>query len=246
MMDYFTQVSFRRSTLILSFVLLFFASCKKEPTIPPNQEKAVAIQSNKIAPEKVDAVLLNTYINYQLKVEANSLLKKAGKIVELITPKMGRKEFDLMIANYLANERNMILSKTYAMKKSIVTSSTFNNGNGDPWPEIPIDNNLNPDNPFSGIGSFPGSTITSVLFAGRINSNGIISQSSFGFAGVHGTITPIGSLSQAVYNGVTTYQQNFQEVTTGSFGIVYTQLFVVYGNIYGSTITVTGMALPSP
>jgi hypothetical protein len=43
---------------------------------------------------------------------------------------------------------------------------------------------------------------------------------------------------------VTTYQQKFQEVVNLANGTVYTQLFVVYGNIYGSSVTVTGMLLP--
>lgn len=246
MMDYFTQVSFRRSTLILSFVILFFASCKKEPTIPPNQEKAVAIQSNKIAPEKVDAVLLNTYINYQLKVEANSLLKKAGKIVELITPKMGRKEFDLMIANYLANERNMILFRANLKRESSFYIVGPVNTVSSLRPDLIAVDDGSGLPPFAGCGNFPGSTFTNILFTGRISTNGMITQNAFGFAGVHGTITSIGSLSQSVYNGVTTYQQNFQEVIILTNGLIYTQLFVVYGNIYGGTVTVTGMALPSP
>jgi hypothetical protein len=192
----------------------------------------------------VDAGLLNTYINYQMETEAIGMLKKAGKNIEFLAPKMDKKEFDLMIENYLTNERNMIISRAYLIKNSSL--NIYNQTNADMGlpPGLGVIPDDGPPPPFSGSGNFGGSTITNIVFTGKISSNGTISQSAFGFAGVHGTITKIGSLSQAVYNGVTTYQQKFQEVVNLANGTVYTQLFVVYGNIYGSSVTVTGMLLP--
>jgi hypothetical protein len=230
--------------LLLSFVLSFFPSCKKESPVSTTLEKSEVIQNKTFVPEKVDAGLLNTYINYQTKVEAISMLKKAGKNIESLAPKMEIKEFDLMIENYLANERNMILSKAFIKNQSAHLLS-FRSPWDDGGDDLPVgDDGTGNSGPFTGTGHFPGSTITNIIFTGNLSNIGVISGQAFSFGGVHGTIAQTGSISQAVYNGVTTYQQNFSETYNLPGGVVYVQNFVVYGNIYGSTVTVTGMSLP--
>jgi hypothetical protein len=232
----FTPVA--KAILTFVFVFLLLTSCKKELISPPQEEKIGLLQANCITPEKVDITLLNNYINYQLKVEANALIQKAGKNVKFLTPVMAQKEFELMIENYLANERNMILANSFLKKTS---SAKIGLLEGD---IIYFDDGA--AQPFYGIGHFPGSSITNIVFTGSLSNSGVISQQGFSFGGVHGTIAQTGNLSQSVHNGVTTYQQHFTETYTFPGGIVYTQQFVVYGNIYGSTVTVTGMSIPPP
>ena len=242
-----TKLPFRRrSLLLLNFIIFFFASCKKESVVN-STEKINITKNEEFIPEKVNSDLLSRYIAYQTKVEANAILKKAGQNTDSVSLKMDRKDFDLMINNYLANERNMILSKAYTLKKSTPVRNAFNNDDGNSWPPTdPVDED-DPNNtggPFTGTGNFPGSTVSGIVFSGNVSNKGVISQQGFSFSGVHGTIAPVGGLSQSVYNGVTTYQQNFSETYTFPGGIVYTQNFVVYGNIYGSTVTVNAMQIP--
>jgi hypothetical protein len=111
----------------------------------------------------VDAGLLNTYINYQMETEAIGMLKKAGKNIEFLAPKMDKKEFDLMIENYLTNERNMIISRAYLIKNSSL--NIYNQTNADMG--LPPGLGVIPDDgtppPFSGSGNFGGSLLQ-ILF----------------------------------------------------------------------------------
>jgi hypothetical protein len=241
MKNYLSKVPIGKTTMLLSIALLFFTACKKESSNSAELDKQESIQTTKFVPEKVNTALLNDYINYQINSEASALLKKAGKNTESVPSKMSRKEFDLMIENYLANERNMILNNAEITKKAPVsyTSSSF-------WgDDIPDDGEENAQ-PFYGTGHFPGSSITNIIFTGNLSNSGVISGQAFSFGGVHGTIAQTGGISQSVHSGVTTYQQNFSETYNFPGGVVYVQNFVVYGNIYGSTVTVTGMSLPQP
>jgi hypothetical protein len=246
MKNYFSKIPFCRTAMLLCIALFFFTACKKESPGLTNLDKQETVQTTKFVPEKINTALLNDYVNYQINSQASLLLKRAGKNVESATSKISRKEIDLMIENYLANERNMILSKAFIKNQS--TPGTTFRAPWDDTPELPVgDDGLgSPGNPFTGTGTFPGSSITNIVFTGNLSNKGVISQQAFSFGGVHGTITPTGSISQAVYNGVTTYQQNFSETYTFPGGIVYVQNFVVYGNIYGGSVTVTAMALPQP
>lgn len=246
MKNYLSKVPAGKTAMLLSILLLFFTACKKNLISSQNLDNQESVQTTKFVPEKVNPALLNDYINYQLNSEANLLLKKADKNIETVTLKMSRKEFDLMIENYLANERNMILSTTFIKKQSghvLSWRSPWDEGGDD----LPVgDDDGSTGNPFTGTGTFPGSSISNIVFTGNISNNGVISQHAFSFGGVHGTISQTGNLTQSVHTGVTTYLQHFSETVSFPGGGVYVQNFVVYGNIYGSTVTVTGMAIPPP
>lgn len=241
MKNYLSKVPLGKTAMLLCISLLFFTACKKELSNSEELDEQKSVQSTKFVAEKVNVSLLNDYINYQINSEASLLLKKAGKNIESGTSKMSGKEFDLMIENYLANERNMILSNAQITKKNLPSNATSS------WwgDDIPDDGEQNAQ-PFYGTGRFPGSSISNIVFAGQLSNSGVISGQGFSFGGTHVAIAQTGSLSQSVHNGVTTYQQHFSETITLPFGGVYVQNFVVYGNIYGSTVTVTGMSLPQP
>ena len=78
-----------------------------------SKESAATNQSKMAVQEKVDGALLNKYMEYDMGIEADMILKKSGKKFKSMTPSMNKQEFDLMIENYLANERNTLRKMPY-------------------------------------------------------------------------------------------------------------------------------------
>lgn len=229
---------------ILPFLILILGSCKKESNIIKEKINS-NIVIDKFVPEKVDIELLNNYISYQMDAEANLILIKSAKRIKTKLPKIELVTINLMISNFLVNEKNSILYKNYIKLITISDKEKGNNlfrANLNLFADVtfvPI-----ADIPFHGRGNIPGSSTSNVLFNGTLNEKGKISGQGFSFSGTHGTIVESGSLYQSTSKGVTTYRQFFTETIILSNGVVYVQNFVVYGNIYGDTITVNAMPLP--
>ena len=91
-------------------------------------------------------------------------------------------------------------------------------------------------------GSISG-TINSITGVFKVNNNSITSF-SFSMTGVQGTVTQIGGITQAVYQGVVTYQVVLANTWTFK-GVKYTQNFLIYGNIYNCEASIGGMVLSS-
>lgn len=71
-------------------------------------------------------------------------------------------------------------------------------------------------------------------------SNSILSN-GFAFGGFSGTWAPVGSINQTYSQDVISYQQYYTETIHQSHGATYTQIYLLYGNIYQGTCTVHGM-----
>jgi hypothetical protein len=226
----------KRVGIALISISLFLNACKK-----PNRANTEiqVIEKNtpkKFTPEKVDEELLKTYMDYQIKVESNYLLRNSGKQISFSYANMKPHEFDLMISNFLANERNYLLQKNQ--------TSTFKSRWVDGGEEYPETDGPESGSPFTYTCRFPGNSITSVLFTGNISTGGHIGVHTFGFSGVHGTINTFGNFIQSIHNGVTTYQQQFCESISVN-GVGFYQYFIVFGNIYNGNGTMNVLPLPN-
>jgi hypothetical protein len=93
------------------------------------------------------------------------------------------------------------------------------------------------------INATSGITGTSNGITGVFTVNGnTISGFNYSVSGLHGTITQVGSVSQSVFQGVTTYQV----VLSGTWtirGVQYTSNVLIYGNIYNCQATIGGLIL---
>ena len=86
-------------------------------------------------------------------------------------------------------------------------------------------------------------SLETILFTAQMNGT-TISNPDFGFGGLTGEWKPVGTISQKVFDGVTTYQQYFSVSASAPWGGVnYTELYLVYGNVYHGTCTVQGMQI---
>lgn len=117
----------KQAVLICSCIFLTFliciSSCKKE-----SNQKSTSIfnenqKTDQAVVEKVDKQLLQTYVDYELKLEAKNLRSQSNSSIhtDVTDLKMNKFAFEKMINNYLANERN-IMREAFFPKKSLRVS----------------------------------------------------------------------------------------------------------------------------
>jgi len=158
---------------------------------------------------------------------------------------MDKFAFEKMVNNYLANERN-IMRQAYVTKKNLNISpniaqkqepSRCYDGYG-----TVVGCPVSGGSTVSCLGNFTGmnSTNTILFVAGLNNSSNSIVSNGFGFGGISGTWVPVGSIDQTFSQDVISYQQYYTE-TIQQQGVSYTQVYLLYGNIYQGTCTVHGM-----
>ena len=171
-----------------------------------------------------------------MQLEAASFKRNNAGIEETSSAKMSLKEFDLMIDNFLVNERNQ-MRKDYFMKTISQTTKFLKNSNISPG-VLPAP----PGTVFvECIGTVTGqNSINTILFLAGVYNN-YAYHPTFSFGGFSGTMAPTGNFIQSRSQGVVTYRQFYTETIHQSNGGTYTWIYVIYGNIYNGQATTHGM-----
>lgn len=212
-------------------ILLIIVSCQKQK-----------MERIYVTPEKVSTALLNKYVDYELAVERKSLFG----IPDTVRTTMG--EFNAMIDNFLANERNNIRRDAIFHTLDISDDPCYDDdGNIIICPAVTL--GAEDDNSVSCTGTFQDyNTSGTILFTASLNDRGTeILSSAFAFGGVSATWTAVGTIQQTLYDGVISYKQYYQETySIGSTGLNENQLYLMYGNISVPKCTVRGMQVPKP
>lgn len=242
--------------LICSFIfltfLICFSACKKEGT----QKSELSLNENKktdkmqIVEEKVDKQLLEKYVDYELKLEAKNLRSKLTPLtppIDMSDLRMNKSEFEKMIDNYLANEAN-IMREEYAKKRNL-NVITYTKAPQNPHVCYDEMGNAVPCEGFGGgetvscTGTFTGmNTTNTILLVAGLNTNStIIESSGYAFGGFSGEWAPVGVIDQHLSQNVITYKQYYTDTYKSPSGVTYTQIYLLYGNVYNSTCTVHGM-----
>lgn len=212
-------------------ILLFIVSCQKQK-----------VERIYVTPEKVSTALLNKYIDYELAVERKSLFG----IPDTVKTTMG--EFNAMIDNFLANERNNLRREAIFHTLDISDDPCYDDdGNIIICPSVTV--GAEDDNSVSCTGTFQDyNTSNTILFTATLNGQGTdIVSSAFAFGGISAAWTTVGTIQETLYDGAISYKQYYQETypIVGT-GLTETQLYLMYGNISGGKCTVHGMQVPKP
>lgn len=226
-----------RNFFLFSVVVLII-SCKKDSSVLiKDSDKTDIVKSARTSQkasnlEPVDLKLVEKYIDYQMQIEANNLIKNSGEIVPINPIKIQRAEFNKMIDNFLANERN-VMRQDYFTKHSNNSFGLLSRA---------VDTTTLPNVTVVCTGSFANmNSWCTILFQSNVLYGTTLSAFSFSFGGGGGTMTPTNQLIQSTSNGVITYKQYYQETFTLPSGVQGTQLYVMYGNVYHGACTVNGM-----
>ncbi len=222
--------------VFFTLLLVFLFSCKKT-TLTKETTKLVEVKNvgiGNINLEKVDISLLNKYISYKSSLQSDFLINRStGGHKYSKTSILSNKEFDLMIDNYLVNQRN-------TMRLNYFLTRIKKGGDATNYRDTVV----LPDVVIRCTGEVAASSITAVVLQATITGGGsVISDYSFSFTGVHGIMEPIGTdIDQSVYNGVITFRKDFTETIELSNGVKYTQVWTLYGNIYNGSCIVAGIS----
>lgn len=239
-------MALKNSFFFALFFSIFLLSCKKESVTEISSNKS--INRTKPIVEKVDSALLEKYFTYISLEDIESKTTNANYLSTSNFSKISKLEFQTIIDNYLANERN-VLRENYYLKNSENPAGVAPNEGGpvcydmfnDPIPcefgDPEGNGNTGGGSSVTCAGTIGGySTASSVFFTANMNGTTVTNPDTR-FTGVSGTWTTFGQFNQSVHQSVTTYNQWYSHTWTLN-GVNHVQMYIVYGNIYQGQCTV--------
>lgn len=243
---FYNRKNFVVHLCLLSF-LICATSCKKD-----NNNAPLNLNNNpaQLATVKANNKLLIKYVDYELKLEAKYLKSNSNPLnIDTSDLKMDRTSFEKMINNFLLNEKNIMLQSS-GEKMDVAPNKMQPNTLYMPDVKKCYDvyGNLISCPATSGgqtvscLGNFTGlNTTNTIVFVGGLNDAGnSVLSSGYAFGGFAGTWSPVGPIDQSFSQDVITYQQYYTDTYTIK-GFSYTQIYLIYGNIYGRSCTVHGV-----